>query len=218
MDIEENLERKFQKMKMKILKKNSIKLKPIMEPKKEEFVGNIIFSKTKFLNSKSRTLLKNQKFRLLKKPGPKIKNILNEYKRTNTLDPLLSSGIYRIQCDNCPKGYIGQTARSIKTRSKEHLDSVNMGGGNYRKTWADITKKSEEDTSGFIKHITKAAGIHTTDRSKVTVLEKTQERTLDIKETQYIQEANLDNLMNLKPGPLHNTSTFNLYMELRESS
>ena len=31
------------------------------------------------------------------------------------------SGVYQLNCDNCPAVYIGETGRSIETRFKEHL-------------------------------------------------------------------------------------------------
>jgi len=200
-------------MKNKIQKKQSTSLVSLQEKKKEEHIGNIIFTKTNYLNSKSRHILREQKFRILEKPGSKIKNIFNDHKKLNQVDPFDLPGIYKIKCDKCTKSYIGQTYRTIEVRSMEHLHSVNMGGGNYRKSWQDIQKKSKEDSCGFLKHI--ADNTHSTDFSQVQVLENTSKDTLDIKETEYIKKESIENLMNLKQGPLYNTSTFNLYMELK---
>lgn len=36
-------------------------------------------------------------------------------------DKLENSGVYQVNCSNCPSYYIGQTGRSFKTRIKEHF-------------------------------------------------------------------------------------------------
>jgi hypothetical protein len=155
-------------------------------------------------------------FKLIQKPGMKLKNTFNSYKKTNIQDPFQSSGIYQIKCDNCPKSYIGQTARSIHIRTKEHLDSVNMGGGNYRKTWNEIREKAEEDESvGFLNHI--GTKCHSTDWSQIIILEQASSNTLDLKETYHIAKHNLEeDLMNKKQIPLHNSKIFKLYQKLKD--
>jgi hypothetical protein len=158
--------------------------------------------------------MKSLNYKVIEKPGPKIKNIFNDHKKTNLLDPMQSSGIYQITCETCNKKYIGQTSRSIETRTEEHLDSVNMGGRNYRKTWIDLKQNSTKDLAcGFLQHI--AGKSHSTDRSKVKILETSSTDTLDIKETLHIQNAGKNTLMNIKKGPLFNTKTFNLYAEMK---
>jgi len=107
----------------------------------------------------------------------------------------------------------GQTERSIRTRCGEHLNSVNMGGAHYRKTWDDVVQKSKEDRLGFLNHIAK--NCHSTSWSSASVIEKCNYRTLDLKETFHIQQAGMSNLMNIQQGPLHNTCSFKLYRKLR---
>ena len=56
-------------------------------------------------------------------------NILNHLKHTSNQDEHLSrSGVYRIQCDDCSAFYLGETGRSVRTRTNEHrktrLDSA----------------------------------------------------------------------------------------------
>ena len=52
-------------------------------------------------------------------------------------DPLLSSGVYKLNCNSCSSVYIGQTGRSFKTRINEHK----LGIG------------KENTTSNFAQHI-----------------------------------------------------------------
>jgi hypothetical protein len=33
-------------------------------------------------------------------------------------------GIYKLECNSCPKMYIGQTGRNFKTRYKEHIQDI----------------------------------------------------------------------------------------------
>lgn len=54
------------------------------------------------------------------KTSNKLQNKLRPV--TDTLhDPFSGSGVYRINCSDCNKFYIGQTGRSFKTRFKEHI-------------------------------------------------------------------------------------------------
>lgn len=39
-------------------------------------------------------------------------------------DPLTTSGIYEVSCDNCVDKYIGQTRRPIRERFKEHVSAA----------------------------------------------------------------------------------------------
>ena len=36
----------------------------------------------------------------------------------------MESGVYKIDCMNCDKFYIGETGRSLKTRIKEHQNDI----------------------------------------------------------------------------------------------
>jgi hypothetical protein len=41
---------------------------------------------------------------------------------------LNNSGIYQLNCLECPKKYIGQTGRKFKTRYKEHIQTTRNNG------------------------------------------------------------------------------------------
>lgn len=44
-------------------------------------------------------------------------------------DKLENSGVYQVNCSNCPACYVGQTGRAVSTRIKEHFASwVNQKG------------------------------------------------------------------------------------------
>jgi hypothetical protein len=62
--------------------------------------------------------------------------------------------IYKIKCDNCDKDYIGETARTLGTRVKEHLnikkDSLTAVGDHCRDTdhsmsWSNISVVGREE-------------------------------------------------------------------------
>jgi GIY-YIG catalytic domain len=44
-------------------------------------------------------------------------------KETNVLK---KSGIYRLDCENCEKKYVGQTKRSLEVRVNEHLNEMDL--------------------------------------------------------------------------------------------
>ena len=42
-------------------------------------------------------------------------------------DPIMKkSGVYKIDCKQCEKVYIGQTKRNLETRTKEHFRNVRL--------------------------------------------------------------------------------------------
>ena len=64
--------------------------------------------------------------------------------------------VYEISCDNCPANYIGETARSLGTRVKEHLntkkDNLSAVGEHCRDTghsvsWDNISVLCREDST-----------------------------------------------------------------------
>lgn len=54
------------------------------------------------------------------KTSNKLEKILSTKKRNNG-DKFNGTGVYKLNCSNCDKVYIGQTGRTFKTRFKEHL-------------------------------------------------------------------------------------------------
>jgi hypothetical protein len=209
------LENLYMKMEMQHLRNNSFTLQP-MEKKKKEKKKNLIFTKTRFMNPSYKKLLRSHNLQIVEKPGPKLNSFFNKHKKLNHREDILSSGIYKIQCSDCPKFYIGQTCRSIQTRASEHLDAVNMGGRLYRKNWSDICNNPKNQLNGFTKHIIDDG--HSSEWSQVEVIKKVPSHTLDLEETFYISEEDRVNLMNISKGPLFGTPTFELYSQLKRSS
>ena len=82
---------------------------------------------------------------LLPRISEKIKHVLQRKCNLNTVfrcpfktNKMFKSGkdklkmdnnkdlIYRINCNNCPKNYFGQTKRLLKTRTGEHRDTIKL--------------------------------------------------------------------------------------------
>jgi hypothetical protein len=42
------------------------------------------------------------------------------------------SGVYKLQCADCPRGYVGQTGRTFETRFKELVRDIRNNGQNSR--------------------------------------------------------------------------------------
>lgn len=65
-------------------------------------------------------------------------NVIGEFKTSNKLNSLLKeqlqkstpryekNGVYKTNCNNCPKYYIGQTSRSFKKRFREHVPKITV--------------------------------------------------------------------------------------------
>jgi hypothetical protein len=62
------------------------------------------------------------------------KNTLKNRLRSKNATPnkLETSGIYRLNCGECPKVYIGQTGRTFRTRFKEHIREIKYNGENSK--------------------------------------------------------------------------------------
>jgi hypothetical protein len=62
------------------------------------------------------------------------KNTLKNWLRSKNAIPnkLDASGIYRLNCGECPKVYIGQTGRTFRTRYKEHIREIKYNGENSK--------------------------------------------------------------------------------------
>lgn len=98
---------------------------------------------------------------------------------------LSNSGIYQIFCKNCPAVYIGQTARQLKTRFKEHVKH---------------TQKGEVTKSSVAEHMTEEN--HEIDEEKTCFLKKVRNNwKLDAWESMFITNSNFP-LMNTKEAPI----------------
>jgi hypothetical protein len=58
------------------------------------------------------------------------KNYINHHLRAkrSTTDKYNLSGVYQLQCTECPRKYIGQRGRTFKTRYKEHIRDIKNNG------------------------------------------------------------------------------------------
>lgn len=76
------------------------------------------------LNNDIRKLLKKSEISVVNRNPNKLKNLL-----TGTKDKIPTSqksGIYEIQCEDCEEKYIGQTARPMMVRIKEHQANTRL--------------------------------------------------------------------------------------------
>jgi predicted GIY-YIG superfamily endonuclease len=63
--------------------------------------------------------------------------------KKNTTDRFNLSGVYKLQCKECPSRYIGQTGRTFKTRYKEHIRDI-QNDGQYSKCAQHIIDTGHE--------------------------------------------------------------------------
>jgi hypothetical protein len=93
-----------------------------------------------------------QKWATFSYTGPEIRTITNlfrhtnlkiAYKTTNTIKHLLKpryekadiynqSGVYQLQCGECPLKYIGQTGRIFRVRYREHINAIRINKQNSK--------------------------------------------------------------------------------------
>jgi hypothetical protein len=103
-------------------------------------------------NSHTQTQHEKQKWATFTYSGPEIRTITNLFRRTNLrmayrtnskIKELLKqeqvkpdiynqSGIYQIQCGECPLKYIGQTGRTFRVRYKEHINAIKTNKQNSK--------------------------------------------------------------------------------------
>jgi hypothetical protein len=81
-------------------------------------------------NSYFKRICNNANIILGQTPGTKIINLRARFKETvSTSDQ--SNIVYKINCSQCPKSYIGETGRHLKTRIKEHERATVVKDANY---------------------------------------------------------------------------------------
>lgn len=100
-------------------------------------------------------------------------NITVSFKTTNKLGSLLKerqqtdstvydkSGVYKLNCSDCPKYYIGQTSRSFKKRFREHIPKKTTG----------------PQTSNFAEHLISLNHNYVNINSNMDVLHLSQDRS-----------------------------------------
>lgn len=74
-------------------------------------------------NKIARTFSKNG-YSIAFRTTNKLGNIIKQSNNTNN-DKYDSPGVYKLNCNDCNKFYIGQTKRNFKTRYKEHIKALN---------------------------------------------------------------------------------------------
>ncbi len=79
----------------------------------------------------------NLAFKTINKLSKQIKN------NKSKTDILQESGVYKLNCTDCNKVYIGQTGRSFETRIKEHRDDFVR----------NLKKKKKDPKSNYAKHL-----------------------------------------------------------------
>ena len=78
------------------------------------------------LSEKLNRVYKKHNITLCSKPGYTLRQALVAPK--DPVEPPDKCGVvYSIECSNCPKTYIGETGRPLKTRLKEHQKSAKVG-------------------------------------------------------------------------------------------
>lgn len=97
----------------------------------------------------------------------------------------MKSGVYEVTCE-CGKQYVGQTARTIGTRIKEHISKYL--NGHYQDS---AIAEHMHETGHHISCTDIKLCKHVLDRRK-----------LDFWETVAIRNKDPDNLLNREPGPL----------------
>ena len=120
---------------------------------------------------------------MVNKTTAKLQDLLGNTK--DKLEENQKSGIYEVTCE-CGKQYVGQTARTIDTRIKEHLSK--------------FTNRHYQD-SAIAEHMHQSG--HTITNHDVKLCKHVLDRRkLDFWETVVINGKDPDILLNREPGPL----------------
>lgn len=105
----------------------------------------------------------------------------------NIYDKFENSGVYKLTCteQGCNKNYVGQSGRSIKTRFKEHINSVKHGRPSAFGTHAfeaDHKFNNIENTLEIIKVMEKSQNLNTYEAIEI-FLERNNQDNLNDQET-----------------------------------
>ncbi len=103
--------------------------KPVNSEKKE-YKAFFSFPYTGNDNSNFKRVCNNAQIMVGQTPGNKIINMRANYKE-KILPMNQSNIVYRINCMQCDKSYIGETGRSLKTRLSEHVRATKYKDSNY---------------------------------------------------------------------------------------
>jgi hypothetical protein len=94
----------------------------------------------------------------------RTKNNINHHLRTKRriTDKYNLSGVYELQCTECPRKYIGQTGQTFKTRYKEHIRDIKNNGQYSKFAQHIIETRHEYDAIDKIMNI-----LHIEEKSKI---------------------------------------------------
>jgi hypothetical protein len=180
----------IKKQEYKLFKKQNTALTPLNNTQK---VKTVAITYCHHINNKLKNVLNWHKIDLASKNSSKTKNILSNYK--DRKPKLEGSGIYAINCNNCPMKYIGQTRRSFKTRFLEHLK---------------YTMKKEINISSVARHMVELNHKFSINNHEILRMVNDPKK-LDAYESMEIQKINQSLLMNTDRGPI-NSSLFSLIL------
>lgn len=123
--------------------------------------------------------------------GQQMRTLLGTTKDKKVLGE--KSGIYKVECPQCEKAYIGQTKRLITKRFMEHIKEAESA-----------RKKGRKDNlkSTIAKHIIEE-GHEITSNNLSVLKEIADNRKLDVYESLSISKVQEDGLLNEDKGPGH---------------
>ena len=101
-------------------KKEERKANKKKEKDQEKNRGMVIVPYVKSLSEKVARIMKKRRISTAMKPHTTLRNLLVHPK--DKLDP--REGVYKIDCKNCDRCYIGETKRKLAVRVKEHREEV----------------------------------------------------------------------------------------------
>lgn len=161
-----------------------------LQPLERERKLSIVVTYHPSINNRLRNELRSNGFSLINKPATKLQMYLGSTK--DKIDNDQKSGIYTATC-KCGDKYVRQTARTVKTRYKEHLSKY-FNCHYDQSTIADHMYETGHDINKVDIRLTK----HVLDRRK-----------LDFWETLFIREVDPNELMNREMGPLASSCLMN---------
>ena len=139
------------------------------------------------LNKGIRNTFKRTNFKLSYRTRNNAFKIISKYSnpKTNNSDKFERSGIYKINCTDCDKFYIGQTGRTFKKRYSEHIQAIKSNNKTTQK-------------SSFAEHILENNHSYKNIEDNLTILSFENKSTkLNVKEEYYIYKSNLEEKQNL---------------------
>jgi hypothetical protein len=163
---------------------------------RKEFIC-VPFSST--LDKAIRKTFTNTKFKCSYKTRNNAFNMIKSQSQTNQhTNKYTKSGIYKINCSDCNKYYIGQTGRNFQTRFKEHIQALKSNNRTTQK-------------STFAEHILSANHTYTDMTHNMKILDYEQKGgKLNTKEEFQIyahSRLDKDNILNIsqidKQNPIY---------------